>query len=393
LRVLIVHDFGTPSGGAENMSLSLRSGLRARGHDARFFASRARPLPLENVADYTCLGTTGPARRVLQVANPWAARRLGVVLREFSPEVVHVRMFLNQLSPLILPQLRGLRSLLHVVNYDLICPLNTKLLPDGSSCHHKAGMACRRAGCLPLLGVARTIVQTGLHERWRNVFRMIVTNSEWTAQRLRAEGIAVHETISNGVPLVDQRPPLGDPPTVAYAGRLVQKKGVDVLLRAMKDVTAAMPAAKLLLAGDGPERASLERLIDELGLRDCVSVLGHRPRRELEDLLATAWVQAVPSRWEEPFGLVAAEAMMRGSAVVASRAGGLREQVVDGETGVTIPAGDAAALSHALLRVLGNRELAESMGRRGRARALAQFTEDRVVDRFEAVYEQLVATS
>jgi glycosyltransferase involved in cell wall biosynthesis len=375
------------------MALSLRSGLRVRGHDARFFASRARPLPLENMADYTCLGTMGPARRVLQVANPWAARRLGEVLSEFSPDVVHVRMFLTQLSPLILPQLRGRRSLLHVVNYDLICPLNTKLLPDGSPCHHKAGVACYRMQCLPPLGVARTLVQTGLRERWRNAFSMIVTNSNWTAQRLQSEGIEVQETIWNGVPLVAQRPPLRDPPTVAYAGRLVQKKGVDVLLHAMKKVTAELPAAKLLLAGDGPDRASLERLIDELGLKASVSVLGYRPRPELEELLAGAWVQAVPSRWEEPFGLSAAEAMMRGSAVVASRAGGLGEQVVDGETGFTVPGGDAAALSYALLRVLGDRELAEEMGRRGRTRAVAHFTEDRVVDRFVAVYEQLVAAS
>ena len=119
MKVLIVHDYGVLVGGAEYFSVALRDGLRRRGHDVRLFASSAQPLPLENVADYTCFGTMSAARKLLQVANPWAARGLGEALRRFDPDVVHVRMFLTQLSPLILRQLEGYRSLLHVVNYDL----------------------------------------------------------------------------------------------------------------------------------------------------------------------------------------------------------------------------------------------------------------------------------
>jgi glycosyltransferase involved in cell wall biosynthesis len=390
MNVLIVHDYGTLSGGAENVSVMLRDGLRRRGHDARLFASTAQPLPLPNVADYTCFGTMSSARKLLQVANPSAVRRLRRVLREFAPDVVHVRMFNTQLSPLILQPLTRYRTLLHVGSYELICPLLTKTLPDGSACHNKAGMACYRAGCVPLLGVARTLVQARLRHQWQDGITLKVPNSDWVRRRLLAEGIDAGEAVLNGVPVRAARPPLADPPTVAFAGRLVPKKGVDVLLDAMARVVAEMPRARLLLAGDGPERRTIEETVAASGLASNVIALGHRPRAELERLLAGAWVQAVPSRWEEPFGNAAAEAMMRGTAVVASDTGGLRELVQDGVTGFLVPRGDANALAQALLRVLGDAALAERLGAHARATALAELTEDRMVECFLELYEQLL---
>jgi glycosyltransferase involved in cell wall biosynthesis len=120
-----------------------------------------------------------------------------------------------------------------------------------------------------------------------------------------------------------------------------------------------------------------------------VEFLGHLDRSALELALARAWVQAVPSRWEEPFGLVAAEAMMRGTAVVASDAGGLTEQVTDGETGYLVTAGDASLLAQTLEGVLINRDLAEKLGAAGRRYALAELTEERHVERMLAVYAEL----
>jgi len=94
-----------------------------------------------------------------------------------------------------------------------------------------------------------------------------------------------------------------------------------VLLSAMAVVHGHLPEARLLIVGDGPERTQLERLANDLGIEAAVDFSGHLDSMAMEDALASAWVQAVPSLWEEPFGLVAAESMMRGTAVVASDAG------------------------------------------------------------------------
>jgi glycosyltransferase involved in cell wall biosynthesis len=101
----------------------------------------------------------------------------------------------------------------------------------------------------------------------------------------------------------------------------------------------------------------------------------------------------VPSRWAEPFGIVAAEAMMAGVAVIASRSGGLTEIVRDADTGFPTTPGEVAPLANALARLLGDRELAERMGGSARQRALAEFGEPLYIERFVAQYEQMFAGS
>src|SRR5688572_7000123 len=103
MRILFVNDYATPTGGAEIMTLALRERLRERGHDARLFASCAGAGTTNGAAEYRCFGATTGFRTLLQVANPWAAQELRRALADFQPDVVHVRLFLTQLSPLILP--------------------------------------------------------------------------------------------------------------------------------------------------------------------------------------------------------------------------------------------------------------------------------------------------
>jgi glycosyltransferase involved in cell wall biosynthesis len=171
----------------------------------------------------------------------------------------------------------------------------------------------------------------------------------------------------------------------------VAKKGVDVLLMAFATLLSRFPVARLLIAGDGPERRRLEGLARILGIDGAVEFLGHLDAEALETALDPAWVQAVPSRWEEPFGLVAAEAMMRGTAVVASGTGGLTELICEGETGYLVEPGDATALATGLERLLGDRALAERIGAAAHEWAVGELTEDRHVDRFLSEYERILA--
>jgi glycosyltransferase involved in cell wall biosynthesis len=379
MKILLAHDYGTRSGGAEVMMIDLRASLRARGHETRLFTSTARPLPLSIEADETCFGTTTPLRRFVQAVNPHAAYRLNQILRDFTPDVVLMMMFQTQLSPLVLPALRAIPAVLNIVNYNLVCPLNTKTLAGGMPCRDVAGVACHRNGCMPWLGVARATVQKRLTDL--DVFDHVFAVSSWVAERLRAEGVRVDSWIHNGVATVPPRPPLKDPPTIGYAGRLIPKKGVDVLLRAFARTRERVPTARLVLVGDGPERSRLERQAGQLRIDESVRFVGHLDRPEMESVLSRTWVQAVPSTWEEPFGLVAAEAMMRGSGVVATSCGGLTEQVLEGRTGLLANPGDVDAFAAALVHVLSDRGWAETLGQRARRHALAEFTFEKYVDR------------
>ncbi|MGB3639961.1 MAG: glycosyltransferase family 4 protein [Rivularia sp. (in: cyanobacteria)] len=389
MKILLVNDYATPTGGAELIMLALRKQLRLLGHDARLFASSAKPLNQEIQADYQCLGTTSKFRTLLQSANPWAYQKLAQVLSEFKPDVVHVRIFLTQLSPSILPLLINIPTIYHVAWYRSICPLGTKQLPTGEICQHSVGTACYQNKCLPIHDWLPLMVQMKLWQRWRKAFNLVVANSHAVKDSLVAQGIKPVKVVWNGIEIRAARSPLQTPPTVAFAGRLVWEKGVDILIEAFSKVQKKIPSAHLLIAGKGEAEASLKSLIKQLGLQNQVTLLGHLSRPMLEEKLSQAWVQVVPSRWAEPFGIVAIEAMMRGSAVIATDAGGLREIVRHQQTGLLIPSENVESLTNAILRLLSDRNLAEQMGQQGREIALAHFTETHFVDQFIDLYHQI----
>ncbi len=158
-----------------------------------------------------------------------------------------------------------------------------------------------------------------------------------------------------------------EPPFVLYAGRLSEEKGVLELIRAASGLN-------LVVAGDGPLRERVP------------GALGFVTHDELLRLYERAAVIVCPSR-REGFGVVCAEAMAHGRPVVATSVGGLRDLVVDGETGLLVPPGDVPALRAALERVLGDRELRRRLGRAGRARARKAFSWDDAVRLTVQAYE------
>lgn len=393
MKILILNDVASAVGGAETLTLDLRDELRVRGHDARVFASDMATGAGESLTDYGCYGTTGPLRTLNRVANPRAWLGLRRALADFRPDVVHVRMFMTQLSPLVLPLLREVPSLYHAAWYETICPLGTRLLPDDTICEFSPGRACREQGCLSRRAWVALMTQRLLWDRWKDVFTLFVANSEAMERRLVEHGIGPTIVIWNGVGRRPARPPLADPPIAAYAGRLSREKGVHVLLRAFPHARTAVPDARLLVIGDGPEREPLMRLAGELGLGASVRWTGHLGREAMERELDVAWAHVVPSILEEPFGLSTAEAMMRGTAVVASAHGGLTEIVQPGSTGLQVAPNDPAALGAALTDLLSDRERCETLGRAGRAWARERLSRETCVDRFLDAYRRVIAES
>ena len=389
MRILLINDYATPTAGAEIMVLLLRDELRRRGHDVRVFASRAQLIPGDSFADYTCFGTTGRWQAVSSTFNISAWWNLRRVLRAFRPEVVHVKMFLWQLSPAILPLLGNTASFYHIVTYKPVCPRGSKMLPDGARCTFRAGMACHSHGCLTWQSWLLMMVQRALFRRWRGMFNAFVTNSEAVRERLIEDGLDSVTVVPNGTMPRRPRPPLDGAPVLAYAGRLSPEKGVDTLLHAFAKVKDAVPEAKLLIAGDGPQAAALRRLSADLGLTDSVDFLGQLSQEALERRFDAAWAQVVPSLWDEPFGVVAIEAMMRGTAVVASNGGGLRDIVRQNSTGLLVLPGDVAALADAIRDLITDRALCERMGATGRQVALAEYSAQAYADRFVGFYSQV----
>jgi glycosyltransferase involved in cell wall biosynthesis len=392
MKILLINDIGTATGGAELQMLSLRQGLRNLGHDVRLFSSLATPVPnSKQLADYSCFGTNTLIQVLSQTVNPSAYLKLRQILQKFRPDVVHVRMFMWQMSPIILSLLKDLPCIYQTAVYKAICPVGTKVLPNGSTCPSPPGIACLSNSCLTLQSWAVLMLQHRLWQYWRDAFDVVVALSQGMKIQLEEAGIKPVEVVYNGVPIKPKQSFLKAIPTVVYAGRLVSEKGVEILLRAFAQTQLQIPQSQLLIAGDGTEKANLQTLSQDLGINHLVRWLGYLPQEEMEQQFDGAWVQVIPSQWAEPFGNVTTEAMMRGRAVIASAVGAQPEIVRDGETGFLVTPGDVFALAAKLTLLFSQPQLAEQMGRQGRDRALDWFSEDRRNNRFLEIYTELQA--
>lgn len=155
-------------------------------------------------------------------------------------------------------------------------------------------------------------------------------------------------------------------PTFLYLGRLKRYKGVDVALRALASARGLRPDIVLEIAGQGDDRARLERMARALRVDGAVRFLGFVPEEEKRRLLRRAWAVVFPSP-KEGWGITNVEAAACGTPALASDSPGLRESVVQGETGYLVPHGDAAALAARMLELAGDTARVTALGRRGRA--------------------------
>ncbi len=180
--------------------------------------------------------------------------------------------------------------------------------------------------------------------------------------------------------------PRADGRTFVSYGRMVPKKGFDLLLRAFARLHAQDATARLLLGGDGPERAALESLAGRLGIIEAVEFAGW-----IDDagaFLDRGDVFVLPSH-DEPFGIVVLEAMARGKAIIASRTAGPIE-VLDETTACLFGIGDEAALTSAMAALSADRERRLALARCALARFVAHYSEQAVLPQFLAGYQTLV---
>jgi len=244
--------------------------------------------------------------------------------------------------------------------------------------HHLFGRTAFQEASLPV-AVGCVLAERPLGRLYRGAPAMAV--SESTKADLVARGLAERHiaVIPNGVNLDYYRPdpevPRFETPTLLYLGRLKRYKRVDLVLHAMAQLRRRGRDVRLLIGGTGDHASRLEALRRRLGLEDAVELLGFVPTEEKRRLFRRAWVHVLTSP-KEGWGITNLEAAACCTPTVASDAPGLRDSVVDGETGLLVPHGDVAALTDALDRLLGDDDLRTRMG--GEARRFAErFTWDR----------------
>lgn len=219
----------------------------------------------------------------------------------------------------------------------------------------------------------------------------VVREHEWCAPGrmvLIPNGVALPASVEPSASRRDAEDPRGNGPLVGMVGRLSWKKGYDVALAAFAQLRDALPGVRVDIVGDGELRADLEARAQSLGLGNTVRFLGQR--RDVPELMRGFDCFVLSSLIEGmPNALL--EAMAVGRPVVTTSAGGSAEVVVDGECGLVVPPGDAAAIARAVESLLRDPQRARTFGERAERRVRESFSLEAMLRSFDELYTSELA--
>ena len=364
LRVLTLVDKPTVTGGAERLAAVVAMKLDPARFESVLCASRQTDEPLlDRELEEAGIGVLALGRRSTLDLLAW--RPLVSLLRD-GVDVVHTHMFGSNVWGTVLGRLSG--------------------VPVVVAHEHTWSFQGR-----PL----RRFLDRELVARWADVF--VAVSGEDRRKMIEVEGVdpAKIRLIPNGIPSpangagADVRAELGIEPGAPVLGvvcELRAQKALEVLFEAAALLLAEFPTLKVLVAGDGPERARLEEGARRLGVADTVLFLGIR--RDVPAVLAAVDVAVLSSDYEgSPLSVM--EYMAAAKPVVSTRVGGVPELVQEDVHGLLVEPRDPEALAEAVARLLRDPALAKRLGAEGRKRQQREFSLEAMVGRIEDLYEEL----
>ena len=361
-RILFLIDHAFSTGGAERFAVGLATRLPRDRFEPWLCATR-----LSDAATRQALDEAGVRHLTLGRSAKWDVHRLrGVVglVRQHRFDILHAHMFGSSLwgslvgtafrTPVIIAHEHGFA---HDAS-------QVRAWVDG---HVIGRLATRYVAVSQADG--RMIVQEGVDP----AKVVVIPNGYIPSPRDTATDVRAALGLAPGAPLV------------AVAAVLRPEKRLDLLLEAMVRVRVAVPGAQLVIAGDGPCRATLEHEAHRLGLNGAAHFLGRRS--DVDSVLRAADVAALSSD-REGSPLLMFECMANGTPLVATAVGGIPDVVQDGRTGVLVPRRDPDALARALAGLLTDPDRRAQLAAAARQR-LPQFTMEATTDRFVALYDEL----
>ena len=324
-------------------------------------------------------------------------QKFKTILRDVQPDVVHIHNFFSVISPSIYYACReeGVPVVQTLHNYRLACPA-ASFYRDGKICEecidrgpfHAVGYGCYRESKLATAALAAMLEFHRTRETWSEMVDCYVALTEFARQKMIQGGLPAEKiVVKPNFVLPDPGPRAGDGEYALFVGRLVDLKGIGTLIKAWSKLSAPIP---LVIAGDGPFRPEMEKLIADLKL----SNIDYRGRLSRQDTLAAmrgARFLIFPSEWYEGFPVTIAESFACGVPVVCSRLGGMQEIVEDGRTGLHFNPGDVADIAEKVQWAWLNEKETRAMGMAARAEFELKYSADRNFGMLTEIYENVIA--
>jgi glycosyltransferase involved in cell wall biosynthesis len=368
MKVMLVHNRPRSDGpSGENRVVDQEiAALTEAGHEVISFGRDS-----DEIASWSL-----PRKAMLPLQSVWNSstrKDMGTALRTHAPDVVHMHNTFPLLSDTVLYACRdaNVPVVTTIHNYRLACTGGI-FFRDGALCQVCSTGAvipgivhgCYRGSTMASLPRAMTIA---VHRSaWRSLVSAYVFISASQRDLLGQIGLPADRVFvrHNMIPRLEQRQVLREP-MILYAGRLVEVKGLRLLMAAWDRYreVAGDNGLRLVIAGTGPLK---REIADWAATRRSVEMAGFVSASRSAELMARARAVVVPSIWEEPFGLVVVEAMAAGTPPVATRRGSFVELIDHGIDGVLFPPDDPAALASRIADIEARPAAYEALGRRAR---------------------------
>ncbi len=386
MRVLHLNEFSSRKGGTEAYIAEVAAALQDAGHESHlihFKSDRAERM----------LSSTHVALPAWPAAIEAATHEIDRVIEQFKPDVAYLHVTWH--PDLVKWLANHLPTVAFIHAPYVACPGSAKYLRNsGQVCEHRAGPVCLWNGQVQRccwgrnpLRHWRALQLTQAFARAYQHVPAVLVGTDFMRELLTLNGFPA-ERIDRLSPVLLSGTtlplPVSNSATALFAGRLVPEKGLQDLIQALASVTADW---KLIVAGEGPDRAAAQALVDRLGLTPRVQFTGWLNEAQLDEAYRQSACVAYPSRWPEPFGRVGPEAFVRGRPVVAYATGGIPTWLRDSINGYLVPPGDVRLFGQQLQALLSDRALRQRLGQQAYQFAITEWNAAAHVDKLVGVFK------
>lgn len=407
MKILLVNKYFNVHGGSETYFFGLAELLKKAGHEVIYFSMQdERNLPcaqseyfVSNVEFNGDLSTWDKLKAALRMVYSFEAKKkISALIEKEKPDIIHINLFHRVLTASIVDAARKYHVPIVFTMHDMncICPNHT-MLDHGQICEaclHGNYLNCvkrvcfkdSRAKCLLAAVESEYNKLSGLY----NKIDLFITPSEFFKEKMEEAGLTKSRIIhmKNFLPAQTSYGVQGKKGKyVLYYGRLSQEKGILTLVRAM-EMVKDIP---LVIVGTGPEEEAIRAEVKRLNLEDRVSLAGFKSGEDLWRCVRESAYVVVPSEWYEASGYTACEAQAMGKPVVVTDAGGLPENIIDGETGFVCKMKNEAALAETIEKMVSlSEDSYNEMAQRAAENAKRLFDADLYVQELTKLYQELM---
>lgn len=324
-------------------------------------------------------------------------QKLKTILRRVRPDVVHVHNFFSVISPSLYYACKeeGVPVVQTLHNYRLACPA-ASFYRDGKICEecldrgpfHAVRYGCYRDSKLATAALAAMLEVHRKKNTWSEMVDCYVALTEFARKKMIQGGLPADKIrVKPNFVLPDPGPREGNGEYALFVGRLVDLKGVGTLIRAWSQLPVSIP---LVIAGDGPFRSEMEKLIADLKVSN-IDYRGRLSRHQTLAAMKGARFLMFPSEWYEGFPVTIAESFACGVPVLCSRLGGMQEIVEEGRTGLHFTPGDPADLAEKVRWAWSRPEETSAMGFAARAEFEAKYSAERNFGMLMDIYGSVIS--